>query len=60
MTAVETQQDGLDKLRGFFDLGIWEGKAIKEGGDIAGATGKDYEEIFAKATAKVKKMKNQL
>jgi len=29
-------------------------KAIKEGGDIAGATGKDYEEIFAKATAKVK------
>ena len=29
-------------------------KAIKEGGDIAGATGKDYEEIFAKATEKVK------
>lgn len=26
--------DSLDSLRGFWDLGIWEGKAIKEGGVI--------------------------
>ncbi len=34
MVAVETQTDGLDKLRSFLDMGIWEGKAIKEGGVI--------------------------
>lgn len=34
MAAVETEENGLDTLRGFLDLGIWEGKAIKEGGVI--------------------------
>jgi hypothetical protein len=34
MVAVDSQEDGLDKLRGFLDLGIWEGKAIKEGGVV--------------------------
>lgn len=34
MIAVESQEDGLDKLRGFLDMGIWEGKAIKEGGVV--------------------------
>jgi len=34
MTAVEAESGGLDKLRGFFDMGIWEGKAIKEGGVV--------------------------
>jgi hypothetical protein len=34
MIAVESQEDGLDKLRGFFDMGIWEGKAYKEGGVV--------------------------
>lgn len=34
MVAVESQENGLDTLRGFFDLGIWEGKAIKEGGVV--------------------------
>jgi hypothetical protein len=34
MIGVETQENGLDKLRSFLDMGIWEGKAIKEGGVI--------------------------
>lgn len=34
MVAVESQENGLDKLRGFYDLGIWEGKAVKEGGVV--------------------------
>lgn len=34
MTAVNTEAEGLDKLRGFWDLGIVDGKAIKEGGVI--------------------------
>lgn len=34
MVAVDSQEDGLDRLRGFFDLGIIEGKAIKEGGVV--------------------------
>jgi len=34
MQAVDTQAEGLEKLRGFFDLSIWEGSVIKEGGVI--------------------------
>lgn len=34
MIAVESQEDGLDRLRSFFDMGIWEGKAYKEGGVV--------------------------
>jgi hypothetical protein len=42
------------KIKTFPKRMKYTNKAIKEGGDIAGATGKDYEEIFAKATKKVK------
>lgn len=31
-TGVQADSDGLNKLRGFYDLGIWLGKAVKEGG----------------------------
>ena len=34
MVAVTAQEDGLDRLRGFFDLGNWDGKVVKEGGSI--------------------------
>lgn len=34
MTAVNAEEDGLDRLRMHWDMGIWEGKAIKEGGVI--------------------------
>lgn len=34
MVAVDSQESGLDKLRGFLELGIWESKAIKEGGVV--------------------------
>jgi len=34
MSAVDSQQNGLDTLRGFLDLSNWEGKAVKEGGVV--------------------------
>jgi hypothetical protein len=34
MVGVDSQEDGIDKLRGFLDMGIWEGKAVKEGGVV--------------------------
>lgn len=34
MAAVNAQEDGLDRLRSFLDLGNWEGKAVKDGGVI--------------------------
>lgn len=34
MQAVETQTDGIDKLRNFWDLGIWDGKVVKDGGVV--------------------------
>jgi hypothetical protein len=34
MSAVNAEEDGLDRLRMHWDMGIWEGKAIKEGGVI--------------------------
>lgn len=30
--SINTEEDGTDTLRSFYDLGIWEGKAIKKGG----------------------------
>lgn len=32
--SVATQQDGLDTLRSYFDLGIWEGNIIQKGGSV--------------------------
>lgn len=34
MIAVNTQASGLDTLRGYYDLGVWEGKGVKEGGVV--------------------------
>ena len=34
LVGVESQENGIDKLRGFLDMGIWEGKAVKEGGVV--------------------------
>jgi hypothetical protein len=54
--AQGTRSNVIDpsKIKTFPKRMKYTNKAIKEGGDIAGATGKDYEEIFAKGTAKVK------
>lgn len=32
--AVDSTSGGIDTLKGFLDLGIWEGKAIKDGGVV--------------------------
>ena len=32
--SIATQQDGLDTLRSYFDLGIWEGNIIQKGGSV--------------------------
>lgn len=32
--GAKTEPDGIDELRSYFDLGIWEGKIIKEGGVV--------------------------
>lgn len=34
MVAVSTQASGLDTLKGFYDLGNWEGAMIKDGGVV--------------------------
>lgn len=32
--SISTEEDGLDTLRSFFDLGIWEGTLLQEGGKV--------------------------
>lgn len=33
-TAIDTNTDGIDTLKGFWDQGIWEGEVVKEGGVV--------------------------